>query len=206
MLTSFYDKYSDLRMWSHKSIPHCEQEGTIQFITFRLADSLPVSKIRELKEAKAIFIAQNPEPWNEETKIKFQNIIGRTESKLLDNGYGSCILRNPKVRTIVVNSLHFNDNKRYDLIAYVVMSNHVHLLLKPYQGEKLENIIHSIKSFTANRINQALGKSGSVWMEKYHDRMLRSIEHLDFCIKYIRSNPRFLQPHEYTLFVSPSKT
>lgn len=200
----FYDKFDDLRMWADKDLPHCEQKGIVQFVTFRLGDSLPQSRIAELKEAREIFKANNPEPWSEETTMKFRNLVGRFESKLLDKGYGSCILRDPRARSVVEESLHYNDKVRYDLIAYVVMPNHVHVLFRPYPDSKLEEIIHTLKSFTATRINKSLGRRGNVWMSNYFDRMVRSEEHLEYCIKYIRQNPRFLKAADYALFIDPS--
>jgi len=71
--------------------------------------------------------------------------------KFLDSGAGSCWLRLEQIAIIVRDALLFHDGKKYRLIAWVIMPNHVHLLLQPFEGRHLPEILHSIKSFTAPR-------------------------------------------------------
>ena len=63
----------------------------------------------------------------------------------------------------LANLRHF-DRDRYLLDAYVVMPNHVHALVEPIGQHSMADILRSWKSFTANAINRALDRRGTVWM------------------------------------------
>ncbi len=105
----------------------------------------------------------------------------------------------PSDRTIVLNAFrHFHGN-RYDLIAACVMSDHVHVLIRPApkkndeQGKPvfwpLSELLQSIKSFTAHEINKAAGTTGSVWEKERFDRYVRSDRDLEEKFQYILRNP-----------------
>jgi putative transposase len=105
----------------------------------------------------------------------------------------------PKARTIVLNSLRHFYNQRYELFAACVMPDHVHLLLQPWPkgNDDKENVVfwplselmHSIKSFSAHRINDAEKKTGSVWEKEQFDRYIRSDRDLEEKFHYILRNP-----------------
>jgi REP element-mobilizing transposase RayT len=105
----------------------------------------------------------------------------------------------PKARTIVLNSARHFHNQRYELFAACVMPDHVHLLLQPWpkgnynNGEvgfwPLNELMHSIKSFSAHRINELEKKTGSVWEKEQFDRYVRSDRDLQEKYHYILSNP-----------------
>lgn len=84
--------------------------------------------------------------------------------------------------------LCFNE-QRYCLHAWIVMPNHVHVLLTPRSGESLSQILHTWKSFTANKANAALGRTGAFWQREYFDRFVRNEEHFSAAIEYIENNP-----------------
>lgn len=83
------------------------------------------------------------------------------------------------------------------------MPNHVHLLIRLFENYSIAECMHSIKSYSAKMINRFLDRSGTVWMKEYFDRIVRSEEHLRYCINYIVDNPRFLNDGEYELYVKP---
>jgi REP element-mobilizing transposase RayT len=105
----------------------------------------------------------------------------------------------PKARTIVLNSLRHFHNLRYELFAACVMPDHVHLLFQPWPKGNDENgnvvfwmlseLIHSIKSFSAHKINQLEKKSGSLWQKEQFDRYVRSNRDLQEKYHYILRNP-----------------
>jgi putative transposase len=105
----------------------------------------------------------------------------------------------PKARTIVLNSLRYFHNERYELFAACVMPDHVHLLLQPWpkgNDDKgnvvfwpLSELMHSIKSFSAHRVNELEKKSGSIWEKEQFDRYVRSDQDLDEKFHYIVRNP-----------------
>jgi REP element-mobilizing transposase RayT len=106
----------------------------------------------------------------------------------------------PKARTIVLNSLRHFHNERYELFAACLMPDHLHLLLQPWPkgNDKNGNVVfwplselmHSIKSFSAHRINELEKKSGSLWEKEQFDRYVRSDRDLQEKFHYILRNPR----------------
>lgn len=197
----FLDKQSEIEI-ATGDLPHWHQDGKLLFVTFRLSDSLPQTKIATLKQEISKFTAIHPRPWNEDVKKEYWKIIGPIENKLLDNGYGSCILKDNRIRKIVSDAIFYKDGQDYHVLSFVIMPNHVHMLLQLKGEHTVMEIMHSIKSFTANRINETLGREGSVWMKEYFDRMIRSESHLHNCLDYIRDNPKYLREGEYQVYFS----
>ena len=134
-----------LGFYRHRNLPHFDSLGVYQMITYRLADSLPAAKLEQLRTELTL----NTLPIQTTAlEIKKRRLI----EQYLDAGYGSCVLKNPDCANIVINAWTFFDKKHYDLIAWVVMPNHVHVLIQPYQDYSLGKIIQSWKSYTGRRI------------------------------------------------------
>jgi RecG-like helicase/REP element-mobilizing transposase RayT len=105
----------------------------------------------------------------------------------------------PNSRTVVLNALRHFHNQRYELFAACVMPDHVHLLLQPWpkENEDAENItfwplselLHSIKSFSAHRINEIEAKKGAVWERERFDRYVRPDRDLEEKFHCILRNP-----------------
>ena len=93
----------------------------------------------------------------EDRRLFERHFVGKL-FEYLDRGNGECLLRAPEISKIVADSLLFFDAERLDTGDFVVMPNHVHVLMTPHAGFELENVLHSIKSFTANHINR-LGRT-----------------------------------------------
>ena len=74
-------------------------------------------------------------------------------------------------RTVVVGALRHFEGVRYKLHAYVVMDDHVHVIVCPQQERRLEDVVRSWKSYTANRLQRGTGRVGSVWQDEYFDRL-----------------------------------
>lgn len=127
-------------------LPHWHQDGKYVFVTFRLRDSLPQEKLQWLREEKESWLKQHPQPWNEKVTKEYINKFGKAVDKWLDNNYGNCLLKKQSNRKIVEDALLFFDGKRYDLVAFVVMPNHIHILMKLKEGHELTEIMRSIKS------------------------------------------------------------
>ncbi|MEO8045104.1 MAG: alanine--tRNA ligase [Spartobacteria bacterium] len=108
-------------------------------------------------------------------------------------------LLTPAARAIVLDAFRHFDQKRYDLFAVCVMPDHVHVLFQPWmkgQDEQeraifwsLNELLHSVKSFTANQINQLEKKSGvPVWEKESHDRLMRSDDEVAEKYRYVTEN------------------
>jgi len=87
------------------------------------------------------------------------------------------------------NALLFHDQMKYKLAAWVVMPNHAHILCIPSAGNSLAGIMHSIKSFTSNKANKMLNRSGRFWQKEYFDRYIRNARQFANTVAYIESNP-----------------
>ena len=164
--------------YSRGYLPHFDGGSTTQFITCRLFDSLPqtvLERFRAELEAKEI------ENIDRETMILIE--------KFLDSGYGECFLKKREVAKVVKDSLEKYNGERYKLFAWVIMPNHIHLLLKPINNWSLEKILHSFKSFTATEANKVLQRSGKFWMREAFDRYIRDYEHFEKTWRYIENNP-----------------
>ena len=90
---------------------------------------------------------------------------------------------------VVLNSLHWLDqNNRIDLMAAVVMPDHIHYVAG-LEKALLPSVMHSLKSFSANKINEVLHRRGQVWERQYHDRGIRNDTELSAAIQYCLNNP-----------------
>ena len=140
-------------------LPHYDVANKYQMITYRLADSLPkhvLAGSAELHSASNIS-KDKDRPGSAElysALIEEQEALRKRKliEKYLDQGYGSCLLRNPTCAQIILDAWKFFDGERYDLIAYVVMPNHVHLLIKTYSSFPIGKLVQSWKVFTAKEI------------------------------------------------------
>src|SRR5437868_5097221 len=80
-------------------------------------------------------------------------------------------------RDVVTESLLHFDGARYDLLGFVVMNDHVHVLVRPRGDARLERLMHSWKSYTSHVIGQRRGIR-TVWLKESFDRIVRDGEEL----------------------------
>jgi putative transposase len=95
----------------------------------------------------------------------------------------------PAERDDVAEALRHFNNTRYRLAGYVIMNDHVHVVVEPADGHRLEAIVHSWKSFTAHRFVRTGSRKGSVWQKEYFDRILRSELEMAEKLQYMLENP-----------------
>ncbi len=162
--------------FSRGYLPHFDAAQTYQMITYRLADSLPQHLLFKLKEKL------------EAGDIQEQEYRSKIEV-WLDHGIGSCALCKPHIAELVIDAWMFFDKERYDLLNWVVMPNHVHVLIRQYEQFSLSRVIQSWKSFTANAANKSLRKVGVFWAQEYWDRFIRDEQHYINAFSYIDENP-----------------
>lgn len=200
----FLHPSADVRKDS-RHLPHWRLNGAFYFLTWRLADALPHEKLKAWKAERDAWLATYPKPWDTETMRDYQERFPKRLESWLDAGYGACHLRLPRCAEIVADSLHYFDGERYDLAAFVVMPNHVHVLFQLRDAATLESVTHSWKSYTAKQINAFLGRSGTLWQQESWDHLLRGVSHLDRCLSYIRLNPSQakLPPGNFLYYEAP---
>ena len=121
-----------------RNLPHWGQEGKAYFVTFRLYDSIPKEAAENIRQERQKWFERNKitdasevEKLSRENQIEYYRLFSKRYDELLDNGHGSCVLANSDCKKIVKEALgHFN-NTRYYLDKYVVMPNHVHVIIIP---------------------------------------------------------------------------
>ena len=128
------------RGWRSRGyLPHLDAANLVQHIVFRLADSLP-SGIR----AKI-------------AKIPADDRVLAIDGAL-DRGHGRRDLANPLIGQLVQSALLAFDGERYALNAWCIMPNHVHTLVEIRPEHRLDQIVHSWKSYTAKHANRLLNR------------------------------------------------
>jgi REP element-mobilizing transposase RayT len=172
-----------------RNLPHWRQVGATYFVTFNLADALPGPKKAQLKSMRREWERQNPPPRNEKTWTEYARTVFRAVEKWMDAGYGACWFRlEPYAQELHRSILHFHQ-QRYEIGCFVIMANHCHLVIRPFESIELEDEIGSMKSVSANFINKRERLDGQVWQQESYDRIIRDEEHLYRVVQYIGLNP-----------------
>lgn len=183
----------------HRRLPHIQPEGATFFVTSRLADSLPVEVAEKLHrerdriDAELAKIADKHER-AEKAYLASRRLFGKWDKALDSSDAGIKHLANAQIAKLVVESLHFRDGKVYELIAYCIMPNHIHIVFMPLEESKdkyysLSKIMHSLKRHTAHEANLILGRTGTFWQHENYDHFVRDDAELERIIKYILYNP-----------------
>ncbi len=202
---------TDNKIFYKRNLPHYQPPGYSFFITFRLADSLPVQTIIALKEErqkalKVIAGYDNIQVRKEKYKIYQSRYFGKFDKLLDGSSYGPKWLKEENVAQVVKEIIHFNDNKTYSLICYSIMPNHVHLVFTPVDRSEasiknktvneanasfyiVTKILQDIKSKTALRCNMHLNRSGAFWQHESYDHVVRDEKELKRIIEYVLNNP-----------------
>jgi REP element-mobilizing transposase RayT len=176
-------------------LPHRDSPRLVQALTFRQGDSLAQETLARMRAEIAAEITTQIPPTPgvaaDATAIETarRNELIRRVNRHLDTGSGSCALRAPECAKIVSDALLFGDGTRYQLLAWCVMPNHVHVLWMSCGDWSLPAVLRPLKGFTARILNRVRGQSGPFWAKEYFDRFVRSPKHLDAAIDYIERNP-----------------
>ncbi|MCK9589178.1 MAG: transposase, partial [Terrimicrobiaceae bacterium] len=175
------------------NLPHWRQDGATYFVTFRTADSMPQAKLKQWLDERNEWMEEHPEPHTSAERQEYTKLFPQRFQKWLDEGYGPCHLARPDVKAIVENALSHFDGTRYRLGEYVVMPNHVHVLVSPLGEHVLSDILQALKSFTAKEINRLIGETGHFWQKESFDHIVRSPEQMERIKEYIRDNPKAVE-------------
>ena len=172
---------------------HCDFPNLIQFVTFRLDDSMPAARRSEWAHLLEIENVR-------ERRAQLENY--------LDRGIGKCWLRYKYVADLTEKTLLHFHNDRYELLAWCIMPNHVHVLVN-VQMTPLGKILQSWKRFIATQaeaillerrsptrlVNVAWHEPGRrpalqlQWQREYWDTYMRNHEQELKAIRYIENNP-----------------
>ena len=198
-IVQFLDKKENVAIWGRK-IPHWFQEYKTMFITFRLADSLPDEAIESLR-VDHLFYKNDFIVSDYRNKEQYRIALMRKIEQWLSNGHGKCILKHENVRKYVVEALNYYDGTEYIIHAFVVMPNHIHLLLSPLGKLPINTIIGQVKSYSGHKIKKLLNCKDNIWQSNMFDRIVRNGDDFEKIMKYIEDNPKGLLKEHYTLYI-----
>jgi len=174
------------------NLPHWTAEGAIYHVRYRLADALPVEARKKLMDEREQLQRKIKNPGYNLTPFEKRRLTllhSEKIDKFLDVGYGECWLARHNIAEIVIENLNHFTNIRYELFAWCVMPNHIHVIFQPLADFKLPDIVHSWKSYTSKKANRLLGMKGKFWQQEYFDRVLRDSDELEYCMDYVYLNP-----------------
>jgi len=170
-------------------LPHVKREGACYFVTFRLADSLPREVLLEFERQRAEAVRKLAVNDHRRRVTANREFLRKIE-RYLDRGEGACHLRRPEIAEMVADALRFFDGSRYQLHEWVVMPNHVHVLIWPMPNQLLSGIVKSWKQFTSLRAKRLLGlQEGRFWQPESFDHWVRNDDERGRIARYIRNNP-----------------
>jgi REP element-mobilizing transposase RayT len=184
----FLDAFAEIEK-SQNRLPHWRQDRAAYFVTYRLHDSVPEVLMNKWREDRYQWCEEHPRPWSTDTEAEYHKRFSSIIDRHLDDGHGSCLLREPANAEIVAGAFHHYDQRNYLLHAWVIMPNHVHVLVSPGESDSLNRIVAGWKRFTGTRINARTGASGAFWQKDYFDRLIRDWDHFMNVARYIRRNP-----------------
>ena len=185
-------------IYYRRKLPHIHPQNNPLFITFSLVDSLPAAVVVELKaqREKELQAAKSAE----ERYIIQKKYFGHFDEWLDRCEHGHDWLRQESIAQIVADEIHQAASRHYELYAYCIMPNHVHLLLlsliekfPPSKGvsaiSPVAEIMRLLKGRTARYCNIALDRAGAFWHHEYYDHYVRDEKEMERIILYILNNP-----------------
>lgn len=176
---------------SGEYLPHWQCTHSVYHISFRLADSVPLyirEKWMNERERLVEVAREHGDPFNEIEK-RLSYLYSERIERYLDVGYGECYLRNGEIAQVVYKTLVHFDKIRYNLHAWCIMPNHVHVIVEMIGNFDLSKIVHSWKSYSAHEANKILGRSGAFWQRDAYNHIIRSRKEYEFQIQYVWKNP-----------------
>jgi len=194
-MSEFFDPGERVAMHG-RDLPHWQQGEVMQFVTFRLGDSLPQAQLAIWHSERSAWIDHHPEPWSDADRAEYQSRFTWRMESWLDAGTGSCLLQEPTNRTILKEAMMRYEGIRVAHVAWVIMPNHVHALFVP--RSPVEKLVAAWKGVSARGIGR-----GSIWQSNFRDTLIRDASHFANAVRYIRRNPRALRPGTFTLWESP---
>jgi REP element-mobilizing transposase RayT len=189
-------------------LPHWYRPGHAHFITYRLADSIPVDKLRLWRQERQAALDLGPK--THEFRERMHKRFFVEYDRYLDVSSERKWLADPRIADIVRENLYHHASRKYQLLAWCIMSNHVHVVLQPLELGRsdadagsighvsdevrdscspLSSIMHSLKSYTANRANELLGRRGRFWQPESYDDGIRDLDELQRIVTYVIGNP-----------------
>ena len=168
---------------TRRSLPHWRQDQATYAVSFRLIDSVPKAAIhrylgekKEWQDLEQLALSKGDEELAKDARSRRAEIYQDFVEKALEEGKGPDFLRNPEVAEAMESTLKHFGGDRYDLIAWCVMPNHVHAIVRPLGAHVIADILQSWKAFSARECNRILGRKGAFWQPESYDHLIRDTD------------------------------
>ena len=192
-------KNLEYREFYRRNLPHIQPRGATFLVNFRLVGSLPIEVAERLSaeaehlEKKLLTITDRKEKQLLRDRDQ-RKLFPKWEDELHKSQTGPFWLQDERIAEIVADSILYHDGDWFDVLAYCILPNHVHLVLIPYESSdiadySLTKIMHNIKRNSANHANKVLGRTGAFWQHENYDHFARDEKELERIIKYVLHNP-----------------
>ena len=196
-----FNPHAEVQLY-RRHLPHWRQAGATYFVTFRLADSIPKKILLQWREQRNLWLKAHgiTNGLSEDEKARRYAAIPEKERKRvehddarrlhieIDRCHGSCLLRLAANAAVLEQTLVHFHNQRGWIGDFVIMPNHVHLLIQPFDKHPLEEWLQSVKSYAARRFDKHAMVDGKVFQQESYDRIVRNREELAAYRKYIEAN------------------
>ncbi|HHT9145802.1 MAG: transposase [Candidatus Brocadiaceae bacterium] len=198
-------------VYYRRNMPHIQPNGAAFFVTFRLAGSLPKEVVLQLKEEQSknerlLYKVKNETERKKKIDDQRKLYFGKFDEILDKATSGPCWLKDERIVKVVADAIRLHDKKEFDLLAYCIMPNHVHLVftvrhdyIPSVRAEAratsttshyiMTDILRLIKGATAREANKILNRTGAFWQHESYDRVVRDEKELNRIIWYTINNP-----------------
>jgi REP element-mobilizing transposase RayT len=184
------------KTYYRRHLPHYPPPDATYHVVFRLAGSLPrevIERLRYEREAEEKRISgfgnarRKSDEWHAHQAAYFE----RYDACLDESSVGPRWLADEQVARVVTEALRYRDGAEYDLLAYCVMPNHVHMVHSTVgrNGIPTYIMLQSLKRHTARKANIILRRSGTFWQDESYDHVIRNGEELEQTVWYVLNNP-----------------
>lgn len=209
----------DRKEFYKHNLPHFQQPGQAYFVTWSLKDAVPkkaliryTRKLELLKSQITSMGAANSDslilkrrgsesasPELEKLKTEYYSLRKKyikAYDDLLDAERNPNVNLSKPVHTkTIIETLRFWKGIKLENYAFCIMPNHVHWVFRVFEMDKneepvyLQDILYSVKRFTANQINPIENRKVSLWQKESFDTTIRDKKHLYYAIEYTLNNP-----------------
>jgi len=187
------------KTYYRRHLPHYQPLEAEYHVVFRLAGSPPAEVIEQLRQERDIerkgIVTVGGGIRNQAHKQRRNTAYFTKFDTLLDGASsGPHWLADKRVAALVAEAIHFRDKTQYDLYAFTVMPNHVHMVFATVRRADcptytVTQILQKLKWNTALKANRILNRSGAFWQDESYDHVIRTDEELERTIQYVLNNP-----------------
>jgi putative DNA methylase len=201
---------------TRRNLPHWYVPNAWHFVTYRLANTIPSAVLHQLRENRVQDWKRQQDAGETTPAVReriHKQFFAAYDRYLDSNRYVEWLVE-ARVAAMIRRNLYYHHRSKYHLLAFCIMPNHVHLLIRPIEPAMADNcnplapsddeefrdetpdskgplakIMHSLKSYTANEANRSLQKVGQFWQHESYDHWVRDEDELQRIVDYIAWNP-----------------